>query len=271
MKNDIESLKKIANEVRKDVIKMVYNASSGHPGGSLSSVEILVALYHEIMDLSLDNNGQRIDKFILSKGHAAPVYYATLASKGYILKEDLKGFRKIDGFLEGHPTNKINGIDVSSGSLGQGLSIANGMAIAKKLDNKKGYVYCLIGDGESEEGQIWEALMTSNKYNLNNLIIFLDYNGLQIDGTIEEVKKQGNFEEKFKAFGLYTQVIDGNDLMQIINAVENSKKQDKPSVIICKTIKGKGISFMENKANWHGKAPNEEEYKKAMNELEVNI
>ena len=264
---NLEDMKEIARKARIDVIDMVYNAKSGHPGGSLSCMDILVALYHNIMNLNLDENGDRIDKFILSKGHAAPAYYAVLSSKGYIPHEDLKTLRKIDSYLEGHPSNKIKGIDVSSGSLGQGLSIANGMALAKKLDDKEGYVYCVLGDGEIEEGQIWEACMTANKYRLNNVIAFLDYNGLQIDGTIKDVKSVDNLNEKFAFFGWNVQEIDGHNFEEIISAVNNAKKSLKPNIIIAHTIKGKGVSYMENEAGWHGKAPNEEEYKIAINEL----
>lgn len=264
---DIERLEKQANEIRKDIVTMVYNAASGHPGGSLSCTDILVALYHEKMNLKLDEDGNRIDKFVLSKGHCAPALYAVLASKGFIPHEDLKSLRKIDSYLEGHPTNKINGIDVSSGSLGQGLSVANGMALAKKLDNKEGYVYCILGDGEIQEGQIWEATMTANKYALNNVIAFVDYNGLQIDGTVKEVKALDNIKEKFEAFGWYAQEIDGHNFSDILNAIDNAFKSSKPNVIIAKTIKGKGVSFMENQAGWHGKAPKEDEYNLAMSEL----
>lgn len=267
MKKNIEELEGISKEIRKDIIKMIYMAGSGHPGGSLSCVDILVALYHYLMDISLDKDLKRVDKFILSKGHAAPAYYAVLSSVGFIPKEELYTLRKYDSRLEGHPTNKIEGIDVSSGSLGQGLSIANGMAMAKKIDKKPGYVYCLLGDGELEEGQIWEALMSANKYTLDNLIIFVDNNGLQIDGTVMTVKKLDNLEEKFKSFGMYTQIIDGNNIEEIITATQNAKSQRKPSVIIANTIKGKGISFMENKCKWHGKSLNDEEYEKAMEEL----
>lgn len=263
----IEQLKEKSKEIRKDIIEMVYNAKSGHPGGSLSCTDILVAIFHEKMNLNLDNNGNRIDKFILSKGHCAPAYYAVLASKGFIPHEDLKTLRKIDSYLEGHPSNKINGVDASSGSLGQGLSIANGMAIAKKLDNAEGKVYCVLGDGEIQEGQVWEACMTANKYSLNNLIAFLDYNGLQIDGNIKDVKSVDKLKEKFESFGWYVQEIDGHNFEQILCAIDNTNNSQKPNMIIAKTIKGKGVSFMENNAGWHGKAPSEEEYNLAMEEL----
>lgn len=263
----MENLEKISNDIRKDIIQMIYNAKSGHPGGSLSCVEILVTLYHNIMNLELDKDGKRIDKFILSKGHASATYYAVLASKGYIPHDDLITFRKYNSYLEGHPTNKIEGIDVSSGSLGQGLSIANGMALEKKLSNKAGYVYVVLGDGEIEEGQIWEACMSASKYKLNNLIVFLDNNGLQIDGSIKDVKNVDNLSKKFESFGLNVQNIDGHNTSQIIDAVNIAKKSDKPNIIIAKTIKGKGISFMENQVSWHGKTLTDEEYKKAMEEL----
>ena len=263
----MEDLEKISKNIRNDIVDMIYSAGSGHPGGSLSCVEILVALYHKLMNLNLDNEGSRIDKFILSKGHASSCYYAVLSSKGYIPHEDLKTFRKFDSYLEGHPCIKINGVDVSSGSLGQGLSIANGMAISKKVSGKEGNVYCLVGDGEIEEGQIWEACMSSSKYNLNNLILFVDNNGLQIDRTIKDVKNVDNLEEKFNSFGFYVQRINGHNFDEILTSVSNAKKSNKPNVIIANTIKGKGISFMENKAEWHGKKLTDEEYNLSKAEL----
>lgn len=263
----MEDLEKISKDIRNDIVDMIYSAGSGHPGGSLSCVEILVALYHRLMNLNLDNEGSRIDKFILSKGHASSCYYAVLSSKGYIPHEDLKTFRKFDSYLEGHPCIKINGVDVSSGSLGQGLSIANGMAISKKVSGKEGNVYCLVGDGEIEEGQIWEACMSSSKYNLNNLILFVDNNGLQIDGTIKDVKNVDNLEEKFNSFGFYVQRINGHNFDETLTSVSNAKKSNKPNVIIANTIKGKGISFMENKAEWHGKKLTDEEYNLSKAEL----
>lgn len=266
--NEKEELEKISKELRKDIITMIYNAKSGHPGGSLSCIDILVVLYNKIMNLDVDEYNSRIDKFILSKGHAAPAYYSVLANKGFIPKEDLNTLRKYDSYLEGHPSNKINGVDCSSGSLGQGLSIANGLALSKKISNKNGYVYCLLGDGEMQEGQVWEALMTTNKYNLSNLIIFIDNNGLQIDGTIEIVKKITDLESKVKSFGLEVQTIDGHNHLEIIDAIEKAKKSNKPNCIIAKTTKGKGVSFMENQVSWHGKSLTDEEYNLAMKELE---
>ena len=256
----IEELENKAKEIRRDIVDMVYHAGSGHPGGSLSCADIMTVLFHEKMNLDED-------KFILSKGHCAPTYYSCLASIGKIPHEDLITFRKIDSYLEGHPSNKINGIDVSSGSLGQGLSVANGMALAKQLDGERGKIYCMLGDGEIEEGQIWEAAMTANKYSLNNVVAFVDYNGLQIDGNVMDVKGVDNLKGKFEAFGWNAQEINGHDMQEIIDAIDNTNNSDKPNVIIAKTIKGKGVSFMENQVGWHGKAPNEEEYKQAMEEL----
>ena len=266
----MKELEKKANNIRKDIIEMIYLAGSGHPGGSLSCVEILTALYHHVMNLSLDENGNRIDKFVLSKGHAAPAYYATLASIGLISKNKLQTLRKYDSILEGHPSNKINGVDVSSGSLGQGMSVANGMALAKKLDHKPGMVYCLLGDGEIEEGQVWEAFMSANKYQLSNVVAIIDNNGLQIDGSVQSVKKLERLKEKLEAFGFFVSVVDGHNLSEIISALEIAQKSYQPSCIIAKTIKGKGISFMENKVEWHGKSIKEEEYQLAMNELNRN-
>lgn len=267
----MENLQQISNEIRKDIVRMIHSAGSGHPGGSMSCVEILVTLYHNIMDLSLDENNMRRDRFILSKGHAAPAYYAVLASKGYISKDELLTLRKYDSNLEGHPSNKINGVDVSSGSLGQGMSVANGMALEKKLSKKSGMVYCLLGDGEVEEGQVWEAFMSANKYNLNNIVAIIDNNGLQIDGTVESVKKLDKLYEKMVAFGFNVTIIDGHNINQLIDAFQDAKISNKPSCIIAKTIKGKGISFMENNVSWHGKGISDEDYDIAMKELGGNI
>jgi len=253
-----EQLQQKSKEIRKDIINMIYNAKSGHPGGSLSCTDILVALFHKEMNLGLDENGNRIDKFILSKGHCAPAYYAVLSSVGFIPHEDLDSLRKIDSYLEGHPTNKINGVDVSSGSLGQGLSVANGMAIAKKLDNYQGRVYCVLGDGEIEEGQIWEAAMTSSHYKLDNLCVIVDNNNLQIDGEVSEVMSVYPIKEKFQSFGFEVFEVNGNDIDELITTFQKAKTvKNRPTAIIAKTIKGKGVSFMENQVGWHGKAPKE--------------
>ena len=256
-------MKEIARQVRKDIIFEIYNAQSGHPGGALSCADKLVAIYFKLI-----NEG---DKVVLSKGHASAALYAVLAEKGFFEREELKTFRKYGSRLQGHPSlHKAPGIDAPSGSLGQGLSIANGIALSFKLDGKENCVYCILGDGEIEEGQVWEAAMSAGHYKLNNVIAFLDYNKLQIDGSNDEVMKVAPVKEKFEAFGWYVQEIDGHNLEEIISAVENGKKQDKPVMIVANTIKGKGVSFMENNVSWHGKAPNDEEYKKAMKELEVD-
>lgn len=263
----INGLKEISKSLRQDIISMLYQAGSGHPGSSLSCIDIITCIYYNVLNLNLDENGNRIDKFILSKGHGAPAYYAVLASKGFIPKKDLITLRKIDSYLEGHPSIKINGVDTSSGSLGQGLSIANGMALAKKLDSKQGYIFCLAGDGEMEEGQIWEALMSANKYDLSNLILIVDNNNLQIDGTIMDVKSVDNLDKKIENFGFYVQNIDGHNFSEIINSINNAKESNKPSAIIAKTIKGKGVSFMENDVAWHGRTISKAEYDVAMLEL----
>ena len=267
---NIEDLKQKAKEIRKDIIEEVYNAKSGHPGGSLSIADIMAVLYFN--ELKIDEKNPRWedrDRVVLSKGHCSPALYATLAERGFFSKETLKSFRKIDSNLQGHPDlNKVQGVDMTSGSLGQGLSVANGMAISAKMDNKDYRVYVILGDGEIEEGQVWEAAMTANKYKLDNLCVIVDNNNLQIDGTIEEVMSSYPIDEKFKSFGFNVLNIDGNNIEEIINAFESAKKtKDKPTCIIAKTIKGKGVSFMENKAEWHGKAPNEEEYIQAMREI----
>ena len=270
---NVEELKKIANDIRIDIIKQVYNAGSGHPGGSLSCVDILTVLYFNQMNINeKEPKAPSRDRFVLSKGHCAPALYACLAKKGFFDKEKLEGFRKINGELQGHPDkNKVCGVDMSTGSLGQGLSVANGMALASKINHDGYRVYCLLGDGEIEEGQVWEAAMTASKYKLDNLCAIVDYNNLQIDGTVEEVKGLNNLEGKFKSFGFNTIVIDGHNMEQLIDSFETAKiSKGKPTVIIAKTIKGKGVSFMENKAEWHGKAPSDEEYELAIKELSEN-
>ncbi len=263
-------LKEKALNIRRDIIEMVYMASSGHPGGALSITDILTVLYFLEMNISpLTPKDENRDRFILSKGHASPALYATLAERGFFSKEELRGFRNIDSILQGHPDMKsIPGVDMSTGSLGQGLSVANGMALAGKLDKKDYRVYCLLGDGEIEEGQIWEAAMSSGHYKLDNLCVIVDNNNLQIDGVISEVMNSYPIDKKFKDFGFEVIKINGNDFKSIINGFEEAKRiKGKPTAIIAKTIKGKGVSYMENVAGWHGKAPNEEEYVQAMQEL----
>lgn len=267
---NIEELKEISKKVRISIIEQVYNAKSGHPGGSLSCADILTVLYFNQMNINeKEPKAPLRDRFVLSKGHCAPALYGTLAERGFFEKEKLKEFRKIDGNLQGHPDmNKVPGVDISTGSLGQGLSVANGMALSSKLNHDGYRVYCLLGDGEIEEGQVWEAAMTASKYQLDNLCAIVDYNGLQIDGKVEEVKGLDNLEGKFKSFGFNAIVVDGNNMEQLIDAFETAKlTKEKPTMIIAKTIKGKGVSFMEGKAEWHGKAPNEEEFKQAIQEL----
>jgi transketolase len=267
---DVKALEKIANDIRIGVIEAVYSAKSGHPGGSLSCADILTVLYFNQMNINeKEPNAKARDRFVLSKGHCSPALYSTLARKGYFEKEKLLTFRNIESNLQGHPDmNKVPGVDMTSGSLGQGLSVANGMALASKL-NEDGYrVYCLLGDGEIEEGQVWEAAMTSNKYKLDNLCVIVDNNNLQIDGKIEEVKGLTNIGDKFKSFGFEVLQIDGNNIEELLNAFNVAKQiKGRPTVIIAKTIKGKGVSFMENKVEWHGRAPKEEEYKQAIEEL----
>lgn len=260
---DKKYLTKKCNILRREVLEMIYRAKSGHIGGSYSIVELMTVLYEKILKPE--------DKFVLSKGHAAPIYYALLAEKGYISKESLYTLRNINSTLEGHPCRKINGVDTGSGSLGQGLSIANGMALAKKIDKRKGNVYCVIGDGELEEGQIWEAAMTAGYYKLNNVIAVIDYNTLQIDGHIDEVMSAEPIKDKFIAFNWDVIEIDGHDIQMIYNAYKKANLSKKPCCIIAHTIKGKGVSFMENQVGWHGKAPNEEAYLKAKEELENEI
>lgn len=269
--SDYNELEKIACEIRQDIISMVHESQSGHPGGSLSSADILTALYFKEMKVDPTNpKWEDRDRFVLSKGHASPVLYTTLAKKGYFPKEELMKFRKIGSILQGHPEMKgIPGVDMSTGSLGQGLSAANGMALAAKIDKKDYRVYSVIGDGESQEGMIWEAAMFASHYKLDNLTVFLDNNGLQIDGKNSDVMNVEPLDEKFKAFGWNVIKINGHCLEEIFNALEESKKmKDKPTIIIADTIKGKGVCFMENKAEWHGNAPNDEQTKEAIEGLQ---
>ncbi len=267
----IEELEKMAKKIRKGIIEEVYKAQSGHPGGSLSIADILTVLYFDELNIDEKNpNWEERDRMILSKGHCAPALYSCLANRGFFATEELENFRNINSNLQGHPDmNKIPGVDMTTGSLGQGLSVANGIAIAGKLDSKDYRVYCVLGDGEIEEGQIWEAAMASNKYKLDNLCVIIDNNNLQIDGTIEEVMSSYPIDEKFRSFGFQVINIDGHDIEEIMKAFEVAKNiKGKPTCIIARTIKGKGVSFMENQVDWHGKAPNEEQFKQAMHELE---
>ena len=268
--NDEEKLKELANNIRINIINQVYNAQSGHLGGSLSCAEILTVLYFNQMNInSNEPNAIGRDRFVLSKGHCSPALYAVLAEKGYFDKEKLKTFRKIDSTLQGHPDmNKVPGVDMTTGSLGQGLSVAVGMAIASKMNKAGCRIYCLLGDGEIDEGQIWEAALSASKNKLDNLCVIVDNNGLQIDGKIEDVAGMADIEGKFRSFGFNTINVDGHNTSSLIDAFETAKQtKGLPTAIIAKTTKGKGISFMEGKAGWHGKAPKEEEYNMAIDEL----
>ena len=266
------ALEKIENNVRIDILEEVYNAKSGHIGGAFSIADILTVLYFNEMNIDAKSpDSPDRDRLVLSKGHASAALYAVLAEKGYIDKEELKTFRNIDSNLQGHPDmNKVPGVDMTTGSLGQGLSVANGMALSSKLDSRGYRVYCILGDGELQEGQVWEAAMTAEKYQLDNLCVIIDANELQLTDTTMNVKgiNQNDIEQKFRAFGFQTVVIDGHNIESIIRALTIAEMtKGKPTAIICKTIKGKGVSFMENQIDWHGKAPNDEEYKIAMQEL----
>jgi len=266
----LEILEQKATILRKDIVEMLYKAGSGHPGGSLSAVEILSALYFKEMNVDEKNpTWKERDRFVLSKGHAAPVLYAALGEKGFFPKSELWKLRKIGNLLQGHPEMKnIPGVDMSTGSLGQGFSTAVGMALGLKTDKSESRVFTLLGDGELQEGIVWEAAMAAAHYNLDNLTAFVDYNGLQIDGPNEEVMGVNPITDKFKAFGWNVLTADGHNFAEILQALEKAKEtKEKPTVIVAKTVKGKGVSFMEDQAGWHGKAPNKEERDQAMNEL----
>ena len=266
----IRDLKEKANNIRKSVVEAVYSANSGHPGGSLSAADILTVLYFNHMNIDpKDPKNENRDRFVLSKGHASPVLYATLAERGFFDKEEIKTFRKLGSMLQGHPDMKgVPGVDMTTGSLGQGLSAANGMALASKLDEKGYRVYALLGDGEIQEGQIWEAAMTSSHYKLDNICVIVDNNNLQIDGNVSDVMNIHPIDKKFESYGFEVFTVNGNDIDELISVFEKAKTvKGKPTAIIAKTVKGKGVSYMENQAGWHGKAPKEEEYKIAMEEL----
>lgn len=267
---DVKELEEKARQIRIGIIQAVYNGKSGHPGGSLSIADILAVLYFKEMNIDENNaKWEQRDRLVLSKGHCSPALYSTLALRGYFDKEELVTFRGLESRLQGHPDmNKVPGVDMTTGSLGQGLSAANGMALAGKLDKKDYRVYAILGDGEIEEGQIWEAAMSASQYKLDNLCVVIDNNNLQIDGTIQEVMSSYPIDEKFKSFGFEVIQIDGNKIEEIMEAFEKARKiQGKPTAIIAKTIKGKGVSFMENQVGWHGKAPNEQQYQQAIQEL----
>ena len=273
MIKNVEELKLLAKTVRKDIISMLTESRSGHPGGSLSAADIVTTLFFGEMNIDPKNpKDENRDRFVLSKGHAAPVLYSVLARRGYFPVEELNTLRKINSRLQGHPSMKcLPGVDMSTGSLGQGISVSVGMALAGKLDNKDYRVYTLLGDGELEEGQVWEAAMSAAHYKLDNLTAFVDFNGLQIDGDITKVMNPSPIDKKFEAFGWNVLVIDGHDIKAIQDAIEEAKKvKNKPTVIVCNTIKGKGVSFMENEAGWHGTAPSKEQCEKALAEIGGN-
>lgn len=270
----IKELKLTAANVRKHILTGTHAAKSGHPGGSLSIADVLTLLYSEVMNVSpkTAKSADR-DRFVLSKGHCAPALYGILAECGFFPTEDIKTLRKTGSYLQGHPDMKaIPGVDMSSGSLGQGVSAANGMALAGKIDKKDYRVYTILGDGELEEGQVWEAAMYAAHYKLDNLTAFVDFNGLQIDGDIAKVMSPLPIDKKFEAFGWNVLVCDAHDFNALHNAIEEAKEvKEKPTVIIMKSIKGKGVSFMENNAGWHGNAPNDEQYAQAIEEIEAEI
>lgn len=269
--NEIKELENLSKENRKNVIEMVYNAKSGHIGGSLSSCEIMTVLFNKCMKHSLEGKGssdyESRDRFVLSKGHVSPLYYSVLSQVGFIDKSELLTFRKLGSRLQGHPCLHCPGVEVATGSLGQGLSIACGKAIALKLDKNPAHVFVLLGDGELQEGSVWESMMQIPHRHLNNLTAIIDRNRLQIDGCTEDVKSLDHLPDKIRAFNWNVIEIDGHNIQEIYSAITQSKTSDRPTAIIANTIKGKGVSFMENNAGWHGKAPNKEEYEKAILEL----
>ncbi len=271
MAMDYQALRKKANDIRIGIIKSVYSAGSGHPGGSLSAADILTVLYFK--EMNIDPENPRMpgrDKFVLSKGHASPGIYSTLEERGFFPKEELLTFRKMGSKLQGHPDmKKVPGIEMSTGSLGQGFSAAVGMALANKLDKDQGRIYVLMGDGELQEGMVWEAFMAAAHFKLDNLTVIIDWNGLQIDGKNDDVMSVTPIDEKLKGFRWEVLTIDGHDLEEISYAFEKAREcKGKPFAIIAKTVKGKGVSFMENESGWHGKAPNKEQFEQALAELE---
>lgn len=271
-KTSVAELKEIAKDLRKKAVTMIYEAQSGHPGGSLSAADFVTACYFREMNIDPQNpKWEDRDRFVLSKGHVCPIQYAALGTLGFFPEDVLHTLRKEGSILQGHPDmKKCPGIDISTGSLGQGLACAVGMAIAGKNDGKDYRVFAVVGDGECQEGEIWEACQTANKYELDNLIVFVDNNNLQIDGTTDEVMPNIDLGKKFAAFGFDVYNIDGNDMEEIVRTLDTirMRKDHRPKCIFAQTVKGKGVSFMENSVSWHGVAPNQEEYEQAMKELE---
>lgn len=268
---NIEELKQKAIELRKTALTMIHKAQSGHPGGSLSAADVMAALYFGEMNIDPNNpKWEDRDRFVLSKGHVCPIQYAALALRGYVPYETIYTLRQYGSPFQGHPDmKKCPGIDISTGSLGQGLSCAVGMALAGKRDEKAYRVFAMVGDGECQEGQIWEAAQSAVKYQLDNLVVFVDDNGLQIDGTTEEIMPNQDLEKKFAAFGFETKRIDGHSMEEIVATLDyvREAKNGKPKCIVCNTVKGKGVSFMEDVVNWHGVAPNDKEYAQALEEV----
>ncbi|MFL2990674.1 MAG: transketolase [Cytophagales bacterium] len=278
MSRDIEDLIKISSQVRRDILRMVHKVQSGHPGGSLGCTDLLVSLFFNIMKRKedFDMNGTNEDIFFLSNGHISPVFYSVLSRAGYFDLNELNTFRELNSRLQGHPATHegLPGIRIASGSLGQGLSVSIGSALSKKLNNDKSLVYILMGDGELQEGQIWEAAMFASHNNLNNLIGIIDYNGQQIDGPVDEINSLLNLEEKFKSFGWTTIKCDGHNYENLLKTFNDAKKKlrnNKPVIVIMKTIMGKGVDFMENSHKWHGIAPDNDQLKKALSQLEETL
>lgn len=278
MSKSIEDLKKISSQVRRDILRMVHNVQSGHPGGSLGCTDLLVSLFFNIMKRKekFDMNGKDEDIFFLSNGHISPVFYSVLSRSGYFEINELNTFRELNSRLQGHPATHegLPGIRIASGSLGQGLSVSIGSALTKKLNNDKSLVYVLMGDGELQEGQIWEAAMFASHNKINNLIGIIDYNGQQIDGPVDEINSLLNLEEKFKSFGWNTFLSDGHNFENLLKTFDDAKKRlkdNKPVVVIMKTIMGKGVDFMENSHKWHGIAPDDDQLKKALSQLDETL
>lgn len=278
MSKSIEDLKKISSQVRRDILRMVHNVQSGHPGGSLGCTDLLVSLFFNIMKRKekFDMNGKDEDIFFLSNGHISPVFYSVLSRSGYFKINELNTFRELNSRLQGHPATHegLPGIRIASGSLGQGLSVSIGSALTKKFNNDKSLVYVLMGDGELQEGQIWEAAMFASHNKINNLIGIIDYNGQQIDGPVDEINSLLNLEEKFKSFGWNTFLCDGHNFENLLKTFDDAKKRlkdNKPVVVIMKTIMGKGVDFMENSHKWHGIAPDDDQLKKALSQLDETL